>query len=45
MTITQQSIEIVKYSDKHREQLLDVWEKYPVESWLRLGSIILAGCA
>lgn len=27
MTITQESIEIVKYSDKHREQLLDVWEK------------------
>ena len=27
MTTTQQTIEIVKYSDKLREQLLDVWEK------------------
>lgn len=27
MTITQQTFEIVKYSDKHRKQLLDVWEK------------------
>lgn len=27
MTTTQQPFEIVKYSDKYREQLLDVWEK------------------
>ena len=27
MTTTQQTFEIVKYADKHREQLLDVWEK------------------
>ncbi len=27
MTTTQQTFEIVKYADKDREQLLDVWEK------------------
>ena len=27
MTTTKQTFEIVKFSDKHQEQLLDVWEK------------------